>query len=71
MKTFHKSPDFCAYLSALYTRAVHCGLSYDDLSSLTGYRLRTIWATLSGSERHFSLMCLRAIEGVVSQREVY
>ena len=70
MESFTKSVDLCAYLNNLWNRAVHCGLSCDDLSGLTGYRLKTIWGTLTGSERNFSIMCLRAIEYVVMQREV-
>lgn len=63
------SREFWAYLSNLEDRIVRCGLCVDDLPGLTGFRLRTVWATLTGSERYFSVMCLRAIEHVVSMRE--
>ena len=69
MEPFTSSQEFWTYLSVLEKRIVNCGLCVDDLPGLTGFHLRTVWATLTGSERYFSFLCLQAIEHVISMRE--
>lgn len=69
LKDFQDDPAFWEYLDNLESRLAACGIDKDDLPGMTGFRLRTIWATLTGSPRYFSLMCLRAIENVVRHAE--
>ena len=69
LKDFTNDPAFWEYLDNLESRLVACGIDKDDLPGMTGFRLRTVWGTLTGSPRYFSVMCLRSIEHVVRVAE--
>ena len=69
LKDFQDDPAFWEYLDNLESRLVACGIDKDDLPGMTGFRLRTVWGTLTGSLHYFSPMCLRSIENVIRHAE--
>ena len=69
MRPVPNTLDFWDYLESLESRLLKFGITRDDLPGLTGFKLKTVWATLLGSPRYFSWQCLKSIAHVLEIAE--